>query len=60
MFSAYWLSIFERNIPKIVERTSENKKGFLVKDAAIVLNDTYIFSSTCCCKFVRENLFSGT
>ena len=37
MFSAYWLSIFEINLPKTVESTSENKNGFLAKDAAIVL-----------------------
>ena len=60
MFSAYWLSISEINLPKTVERTSENKNGFLTKDAAIVLNGSAGFSATCCCKFVSENLFSGT
>ena len=43
-----------------VERTSENKNGFLAKDAAIVLTGSTRFSATCCCKYVSENLFSGT
>ena len=60
MFSAYWLSISEINLPKTVERTSENKNVFLAKDAAIVLTGSAPFSATCCCKFVSENLFSGT
>ena len=58
MFSAYWLSISEINLPKTVERTSENKNVLLVKDAAIVLTVSARFSATCCCKFVSENLFS--
>ena len=40
MFSAYWLLIFKINLPKTVERTSENKNGFLAKDAAIVDSDS--------------------
>ena len=60
MFSAYWLSISEINLPKTVERTSENKNGFLAKDAAIVLTGSARFSATCCCKFVSENIFLGT
>ena len=43
-----------------VDRTSENKNGFLAKDAAIVLVGSAQLSATCCCKFVSENLFSGT
>ena len=34
MFSAYWLSISEINLPKSVEWTSENKNVFLANDAA--------------------------
>ena len=60
MFSAYRLSISEINLLKTVERTSENKNGFLAKDAAIVLTGSARFSATCCCKYVSENLFSGT
>ena len=60
MFSAYWLSISKINLPKTVERTSENKNGFLAKDAAIVLTGSARFSATCCCKFVSENIFLGT
>ena len=60
MFSAYWLSISEINLSKTVERTSENKNGFPAKDAAIVLTGSARFSATCCCKYVSENLFSGT
>ena len=48
------------NLPKTVERTSENKNGFLAKDAAIVLTVSARFSATCCCKYVSEKLFSGT
>ena len=40
MFSARWLSISEINITKTVERTSENKNGFLAKDTAIVESDS--------------------
>ena len=58
MFSAYCLSISKINLPKTVERTSENKNAFLVKDAAIVLTGSAQFSATCCCKYVSENLFS--
>ena len=60
MFSAYWLSISEINLPKTVERTSEIKNGFLAKGAAIVLTDSARFSATFCSKYVSENLFSGT
>ena len=60
MFSAYWLLISEINLPKTVGRTSENKNSFLAKDAAIVLTGSARFSATCCCKYVRENLFLGT
>ena len=60
MFSAYWLSISEINLPKTVERTSENKYGFLAKGIAIVLTGSARCSATCCCKYVSENLFSGT
>ena len=50
----------ELNLPKTVGRTSENKKGFLAKDAAIVLTGSARFSATCYCKYVSRNLFSGT
>ena len=50
----------EINLPKTVERSSENQNGFLAKDTAIVLTGLAGFSATCCCKFVSENLFSGT
>ena len=60
MFSAYWLSTSEINLPKTVDRTSENKNGFLAKDAAIVLTGSVRLSATCCSKLVSENLFSGT
>ena len=60
MFSAYLLSISEINLPKTIERTSENKNRFLAKDAAIVLTGSARFSATCCSKYVSENLFSGT
>ena len=60
MFSAYLLSISETNLSKTVERTSENKNGFLAKDAAIILTDSARFSATCYRKYVSENLFSGT
>ena len=57
MFSAYWLSISEINLPKTVERSSENINGFLAKDAAIILTGLGRCSATCCCKFVSKNLF---
>ena len=60
MFSAYWPSISEISLPKTVVRTSENKNVFLANDATMVLTGSARFSATCCCKYVSENLFSGT
>ena len=60
MFSAYLLSISEINIPKKVERTSENKNSFPANNAAIVLTGSARFLAKCCCKFVSENLLFGT
>ena len=60
MFSAYWLSTSKINLPKTVDRTSENKNGFLAKDAAIVLTGSVRLSVMCFSKLVSENLFSGT
>ena len=59
-FLRIWLSISEINLPRTVERTSENKNGFLAKDAAIILTGSVQFSAMCCCKCVSKNLFSGT
>ena len=52
-----WALDFQDKSTQTVETTSENKKGFLAKDTAIVLTGLARFSATCAVNLLAKIYF---